>query len=186
AKRRGPDVLLSDAQLEQRRNSLVQLFEHNWGEIGWELQRVKKPEELIPLFTIHPNDWMGDALTIFLRPAPAKLVSPRKLRSELIRICKLREQADKELQDAQQHWRALQQHTSGLDRKAQRLLRKEEQLANHRYGRATQDYSDAQRDERRTRERLNAAESSFARNEILNFLKSKRYEVNPLNLANAT
>ena len=49
--RRGPRVNLSDPQLHNRRDQLLQLFEGDWGRLGRELQQCKQTSDLIRIFS---------------------------------------------------------------------------------------------------------------------------------------
>lgn len=66
-----------------------------------------------------------------------------------------------------------------------RLARGERKKRRKEFAKAEQARRRLSDRERHINMRLQALEASFARRELLNFLKSKRYELNPLSLANA-
>src|ERR1700674_4749183 len=68
---RGRPTYLSDPQLHNRRDQLVQIFEGVWAEIGWELQRCKKADDLVRIFApvAASESWFRDAMIIFYRPS---------------------------------------------------------------------------------------------------------------------
>src|SRR5438067_12688175 len=78
-KRRGPRMDLSDAQLHNRRDQLVQVFEGRWCDIGWELAKCKKPEDLISIFAPLSETFVREAISVFCRPSMHK-PSARRLR----------------------------------------------------------------------------------------------------------
>ncbi|SRR6266849_1522301 len=78
APRRGRPTGLTDDQLHDRRHQFVQIFEGAWFDIYRELQRCKKPDDLIRIFTPVPTPKLGgtshSASSVVLppnrRPAP--------------------------------------------------------------------------------------------------------------------
>jgi hypothetical protein len=57
---RGRNSELGDLQIQNRRDQFVQIFEGSWGDIGWTLQRCKKPSDLIGIFKpiADPKSWV--------------------------------------------------------------------------------------------------------------------------------
>jgi hypothetical protein len=66
-----------------------------------------------------------------------------------------------------------------------RILKRERKKRRKEAWKTAQQYRTLFNAERRLEARLKALEASFARQELFRFLKSKRYELTPLNLANA-
>ena len=187
SKRRGPRVILSDDPLWNHRNQLVQIFENSWGEIGWQLQTLKNPDDLIPPFSIHPNTWIRNELSVFLHPSSTTSENPRKLRSRLDAVTRLFSKSDETFRRASKDWERAQQVPSGINRKLRRLIISETEPIRRRYARAKQTCVALALEEKQLRDRLRSAESEFARNEAFDFLRTgpRRYELTPLHLANA-
>src|SRR6266849_9578134 len=89
-KRRGRRTQLSDAQLHNRRDQFVQILEGSWGEIGWELPRCKKADDLALILRplAESRSWIAEVVEIFCRPSSEKFSAPilRNVRSERRRL----------------------------------------------------------------------------------------------------
>ena len=87
APRRGRRSGLSDAQLHNQRDQFVQIFEGTWFDIYRELQRCKKADELIRIFTpiADPKTWFHGPISVFCRPSSesASGATLRRVRAEL-------------------------------------------------------------------------------------------------------
>jgi hypothetical protein len=58
-KKLGRDELIDSDKLLDRYEDLKQFFEHNWGRIGLELQRVRKPDEVKSIMKLVPGvEWV--------------------------------------------------------------------------------------------------------------------------------
>ena len=187
SKRRGPRVILSDVQLWNRRNQLVQIFENSWGEIGWQLQTLKKSDDIIPPFSIRPNTWIRNELAVFLHPGSTTTENPRKLRSRLAAVTTLFSKSDETFRRAREDWERAQQMSSGGNRKLRRLIISKREPIRRQYARAKQAWQALALEEKQLQDRLKSAQSEFARKEAFDFLRAgpRRYELTPLHLANA-
>jgi hypothetical protein len=186
---RGRPTGLSDPQLHNRRDQLVQILEGTWSEIGWELQRCKKADNLISIFAsvAAPGSWFHDVMSIFCRSSrePASAATLRKVRGEWRALAEPIRDADESNRLAEEQlqqviWALTQAH--GSSRRIVKRARKKRRKAAWK---AVQQYRTLYAMDRRLEERLKELESSFARQEIVYFLKSKRYTLKPLSLANA-
>ena len=169
---------LSDPQLWNRRDQLVQTFEGSWSRLGRELPRVKRAEDLAEIFGPLRQGYISDTISVYCRPssqAPsAKKL--RELRSELRKVMEPWLGAERAKTHALEQ---LQVAEAAGVKSAVKGRRKEAAGAVGGY-----------RDLNRTRIQLEAQirelEPSFARHELFRFLKSERYEITPESLANAT
>lgn len=186
---RGRPSELSDPQLHNRRDQLVQIFESTWGEIGWELLRCKKADDLIRIFApvAAPGSWIRDAMMVFCHPSsePGSGASPRKLRAERQALAEPIRAADEsnrraEGQLQQVNWALTQAHG-----RSRRIVKRARKKRRKEAWKAAQQYRSLYNSESRLKTRLRDLESNFARQEILRFLKSKRYALTPLSLAGA-
>ena len=186
ARRRGPRTELSDPQLWSRRDQLIQYFGGAWGRIGWTLPRCKKPEDFIPILTPLAEGYIRDFIAVFCRPAQ-KTVSGtelRKLRRELRRVTKqwldlyeTKRHSVERLQSADQAFAGAKDNRRLLKR-ARKKYRKET-------ARVVAPWRALSARRESLEQQLRDSEASFARKELLRFLKSKRYEITPESLANA-
>jgi hypothetical protein len=187
---RGRPSGVTDPQLHNRRDQLVQIFESAWAEIYWELQRCKKADGLIPALTpfADPRSWVRDATILFWRPSsePGSGITLRKVRSEMRALIPSLLSSDQSKRQAEEklhqvNWALDQAH--GRDRRMVTRARKKRRKEAWRTARHYQTLS---ANERKLRERVAGLETSFARRELFDFLRSQRYALTPLNLANAT
>src|SRR5258708_4885385 len=68
-KKRGPRSELTDPQLHNRRDQLVQAFEGLWGEIGWNLRTCKKADDLVCILRPLAELYTRDIVAVFFRPS---------------------------------------------------------------------------------------------------------------------
>jgi hypothetical protein len=187
---RGRHSELSDPHLHHRRDQLVQIFEGSWSEIGWELQRCKKADDLIRIFTpvAVPGTWFRDAMIVFWRPSgePASGATLRKVRAEWRALAEPIYAADESNRRATEQLRQVDGALTQAHGSSRRLVKRARKKRRKEAWKAAQQYRTLYNSERRLEKRLKDLEPSFARQELIRFLKSKRYSLRPLNLANAT
>jgi hypothetical protein len=189
APRRGRRSELSDAQLHSQRAQLVQIFEGTWSDIYRELQKCKKPDDLISIFApiANPKIWFHGPISIFCRSSSesASGATLRRVRAELRSVVELLYKAEllKRRAEDQLH------QTSAAFANARGSIRRTVKRARKKRRKEAWEvevpYRPLAKREKQLRERLSELEASFARQELHRFLKSERYELTPLNLANA-
>ena len=186
---RGRPSELSDAQLHNRRNQLVQIFEGAWGEIGWELQRCKQVDDLIRIFSpiANPESWVGNVMELFCRPCSesASGATLRKVRAEWGALAEPSRAADESNRRAKEQ---LQQVASVLTQakgRSRRIVKRALKWRRKEFWKTSQLYQSLYDRDRQLAKRLRHLEAAFARQEFLRFLKSRRYSLTPLALANA-
>lgn len=185
----GRHSLIDDASLHNRRDRLVQVFEGFWGEIGWNLQRVKRPDDLINVFKVMEGRVWDDFISVFwahtIQPAISGI--PAKIRLELRRLGKpIRAASEANHNVYERLQRARSALSPRLSRHERKLVRKEFVKRWKEERQVKDEYKKLDERETSLRAQLRVAEAIFTRREIFQFIKSKRYELNPLNLANAT
>jgi len=186
-KRRGPQPELSDPQLDTRREQLVQAFEGAWCDIGGELRKCKKAADLIRVFSPFAETFIRDFAEMVCRASsePVSAANLRKLRAETRALVEPFLSADESRRQARER---LQQADSVLEQAPKsklRMLKRERKKRRKEAWKTSLEYRTRSDSVRRLEARLKAFEASFARQELFRFLKSKRYEVKPLALANA-
>jgi hypothetical protein len=186
---RGRRSGLTDPQLHNRRDQLVQIFESTWAEIYRELQRCKKADGLVAALAplTDPRSWVRNATILFCQQSsePGSGITLRKVRAEMRALIPLLLSADQSKRQAEEklhqvNWALDQAH--GRNRRMVMRARKKRRKEAWRTARHYQTLSAK---ERKLRERVAGLETSFARQELFDFLSSQRYALTPLNLANA-
>lgn len=187
--RRGRRSGLSDDQLNARRDQFVEIFENVWAEIWWDLQRCRRADDLVRIFTpiADPKTWSQEPLSIFLRSSSEAAsaftlsrirVGLRATVEALYAAIDAKRLADENLRKV--NW-ALDQARGSSRRMVKRARKKRRKEA----AKAQQQHLAVLTKEKELRLRLSDLEASFARNELFRFLKSKRYGLTPLSLASA-
>lgn len=186
---RGRPSELSDPQLQNRRGQLVQIFEGTWGEIGWELLRCKKADDLIRIFTpiAKPETWFGNVMELFCRPCsePASGATLRKVRTERGNLAEPMRVADEAYRRAKEQLQQVASVVTQAKGRSRRIVKRALKKRRKEFWRTAQPYRSSYDRERQLGTRLRGLEGGFARQELLRFLKSKRYSLRPLTLANA-
>jgi len=185
SRRRGIQSAFTDAQLWNRRDQLVQTFEASWGRVGRELPRVKRAEDIAVIFKPLQQGYVSDIISVYCRPSsqPPSAKRLRKLRSELsTQITPWLDAERATLQALEQ----LQIADVAIARGNRRPLKRARKARRKEAVRAMVEYRILDESERHLELQIRELEPSFARHELIRFVKSKRYEINAENLANAT
>ena len=186
---RGRTSELSDPQIQNRRDQFVQIFEGSWGEIGWALQRCKKPNDLIGIFKpiADPNSWVHGPLSIFCQPSsePGSSAALRKIRAERRALVEPIRSADETMRRAQERLHQVNWALNATPKRDLRLLKQARKARRKQYWNAMREWRNLSGKERALNARLKESEASFARTELFRFLKGKRYALAPLTLAGA-
>lgn len=182
---RGRPTALTDLQLHSRRDQLLQIFEAAWGEIGWELPRCKRPDDLIRIFTpiAVPGSWFRNATELFWHPSSEATSAFRKIEAELKTLPKPMHIAQERMYRAKEQ---LQQVVSALAQahgRSRRIVKGAQKKRRKEFWKAAQLHRDVFSRFRSLEARLRDLRASFARQELLRFLKSKRYVLTPRSLA---
>ena len=184
-KRRGPRTLLQDDELFARREQLLIVFEELWGEIGWNLHKAKTPADITrALSPLQRAQYLGEIGTILYREPAAEALddSLDDIRSQLRRV-------EQDYQKAGQTWSSEQDRFGRI----QAALALDKDPTNERAETeclkailaSQQECQQLLLRRAKLKNELDQSEASIARGEVLRFCRSKRYELNPVNLANA-
>jgi hypothetical protein len=188
-KRRGRRSELSNPQLDNRRNQLVQIFEGSWGEIGWGLPRCKKADDLALIFRPlrESRSWIAEVVEIFCRPS-SEAFSPstlRQVRSERRRLAEPLRLAEKSMGVAEDRLHKLDGVFMQAHGRSRRIVKRARKQRRKELWKTSVEYLKLADSEKRLKARQKSLEGSFARQELMRFIRSKRYDVTPLSLANA-
>ena len=188
--KRGRRSQIDDPNLHNRREQLVQIFEACWGEIGWRVRKCKTPDELIPIFNALPVGMSEDRILAFNMLSATQTVSATGLRTRdkesraLVRPMLAAQEEHRKAENRLNLARAAMAQGQANEEQL-KLVSKElkkcewEARENQEKGWVLNSRDSA------LREMLRFDGGRFARQEMLRFLKSKRYELTPLSLANA-
>lgn len=185
---RGRPSQIPDGRLEDNRNRLRWLFESFWGLIGWELQTCKSSESLRRTFVLLQGVHDDPSFALFTRPSarhfsPVALKKMRTAQKQLNRIQNAANEPARHAEEVLQRARTVLE--TGRRRRERKLIRREfvrrKKLADG-WARLFKELRDLGK---KITGRVLDLENAYALQELLRFLKSKRYALNPLNLANA-
>jgi hypothetical protein len=186
---RGRRSLVDSSHLHNQREHLVQIFEGYWGEIGWALRKCKKSNDLAtafaPLNGKVSNDLISALLTRSNEAGTTDALA--QIRSALRSLAKPARAADELNRSAQARLNEARSALSmKLTRRQRKAMRKEFVDRWKKAQHANRKCQQLNKSEDSLVRQRKLSEASFARREVFRFLESKRYELNPLNLANAT
>lgn len=177
---------LSDGELWGARSAWLDLFERFWAHIGWEISKAKNVQQLRAAF--QPIQESSGRLDFFIRSSISK-ASIQTARSTQRRLGRLIEQnrlgyeqerVFRERLDRAKN--ALQQAKDESEAAYINGIRQEREQALQAFSAR---YEALQQEERDLHNQMMNQWAYIAQNELLSFILSRRYTINPLNLANA-
>lgn len=185
--RRGRREALDGSTLENRRHRLVAIFEAAWGDIGWKLQKCKKTNDLIGIFNAIQGSTLQDVLTVFCTPStlPPSRLTWRNLRHQLRELIEPQYEASNVNSEATERLQRANAALAQAQGRELKLARKEFAKCKQDADRASAEYRQINEKQRNLTGEMRFLDASIARWELFRFLKSKRYELTPLHLANA-
>jgi hypothetical protein len=183
--KRGPRVALSDAQLQTRRDQLLQLFEGDWGRLGLELQHCQNPADLIRILSPFLNSYASQTIAIFcqLSDEIASRDDLKKTRNELRALVQRSYEVEESKRRVQEQLREIAQ--AKATKKKRHIIVQEQKEKRKEAWEAERNWRVISSRERDLQNQLKKQEASFGRQELFAFLKSERYELTPLSVVNA-
>lgn len=187
-KKLGRDLGIEDGRLFGVREHLVWLIETTWDQAGCALPTIKTPDEIQIVLQIW-KDRSSEHVTSALLRSSSSPANSKRLRAQRRDIGKLNRKIRGVLEEVEKRVgsleRAMRIDTTQLSEGEQIVvdeeIRKRAAIAAH----AGNEYF-AVRDRQQAMETLlEDGEAYFARAELFDFRQSKRYRLNPLNIANA-
>jgi hypothetical protein len=168
------------------RASVLDTLDRCWAQVGWELGRVKNVEQIREVFQPLPDS--SGRLQFFVRSSISK-ATPRSARVTQKKLgllnarSYLSNQRERELQERLDRAKnALPQATSDSQKAEIERLCRERQEELRLF---TAEYEKLQRDGRELNNLLWDQFAYITQNELLSFIRSRRYSLNPVSLANA-
>ena len=201
AKKRGRPTL-DDSTLTGRRDRLVWLLSVVWGDIGWELSKSKKREELYRALSPLAEHNGRDIVAIFLRSTAihANNKEVRKLRKELGNAVDFMHSAYQQQEASrrlfQQAEAAIKMHRvdnaqtefnldPNLDETVRAAIVSVYEKRKTDLLKIESSYAESCVSQASLRNELEEKESAFAQSELLDYIDRAKYARNPLGLANA-
>jgi hypothetical protein len=185
-KTRGRPKSLPEGELWGARSAWLDLLERYWAQVGWEIGRAKNLQQLRAAFG--PIRESSGRLDFFVRPSISRATT-HTARSTQKRVWRLNEQIrrgyenERELRERLDRARnALQQAKDASETAHIESIRQERERAFLAF---SAKYEKLQQEERDLRNQMMNEWAYIAQNELLTFIHSGRYTINPLNLANA-
>lgn len=185
---RGRPSLISDPNIHNRRDHLVQIFEAHWGAIGWPLRKVETPDELIPILSVCFGGISEDVITAFNMLSKtcgwssADLRAIRRFYNSLTKPILTIQESLRDAEERLNRARAALTYATAEQRPLVEtgLAQCEEQERQKR-----EEQRLLYESEKIIRDKLRFGGARFARQELFQFLTSNRYELTPMSLANA-
>ena len=184
---RGRHTEFTDAQLHNRRDQLVQAFENSWGEIGWELSQCTKPQELSKVFVPLLRSYAEDTISVFCRPSnqPPDWAALRNVRTKRRSLVAPSYVIDERQRQTHQQLRQVDGVLGGDLNAQRRIIKQARKRLRKKASDVELEHRDLSGDSRKWESQQQTLAASVARQELFRFLKSKRYKLTPLSLANA-
>lgn len=182
----------ADNFLQGSFNYLVGIFEKSWGVVGWKLGRIRNARKDCSLKDVRnaiaPAKEFGEGLVCLLLPEIVEPSDTKKLgalRKEFARATKAEKAARDAFEKQSDLCREADQALSEAAPKHRALVKEERKRRKARRSRLRRSHIQKQRKMETIQKELTANEAAFAQSEALDFLRRRRYELNPRNLAAA-
>jgi hypothetical protein len=185
-KRLGRPQSLREGELWGARSAWLDLLDRYWAQVGWEIGRAKNLQQLRAAF--EPIQNSSGRLDFFVRPSISRATT-HTARSTQKNVWRLNEQSrrsgenERELRERLDRARnALQQAKDASETAHIESIRQEREQVLLTFSAKSEKL---QQEERDLRNQMMDQWAYIAQNELLSFIHSGRYTINPLNLANA-
>jgi hypothetical protein len=185
--RAGRPQSLDDSTLRNRRDRLLAIFEASWGEMGWKIQKSREADELASIFNALPGVKFQDVIAVFCTRStlPASDAALSKARKEMRALVTPQRESANLLSHANERLQGVQRALPQAKGRELKLVRKELVKRKQEADKVAADCRRINEKQRSIAIQVQLLEASIAQRELFRFLKSKRYELNPLSLANA-
>ena len=181
-RRRGPKVRIDNYdQLWGDRDQLVGQLENNWHDIGGKLASIKKPSDVVNVFTGLARNNPPYLVQILLRPTsrPADGTLLQKMRNRVGELNASRT-------SAWEHKETCRRSLEAAENVAKRELSEHDRiLVEEAKVKRSGELASAISKHAEVEKLLADGETYFGQREVVDFCRSRRYMLNPLNSANA-
>lgn len=188
----GHPLFLSDQELQLRRNSIYSVVADGWARIGWRLQTAQTIQNVSNairgLGLIH--DGMGHhgiATFVQLGPLRANAMSSdlRQLRRHSASLGEQSRELYRERTEAEESLRTLERAMQQADAKTRRRFRSDFESERRQLQKLRRKENDVAEKWRSTAREADALAAQLACEELLRFVRERRYAFTPINFANA-
>jgi hypothetical protein len=187
----GRRTVIEDGRLWGNRDHLVWLFEVTWADVGAKLAKIKTPAQVYDALKVSEQQNRQNlhyVTQILLRqsssPATAKLLNER--RRQLDDLHKSTLEADGYRQKCRESLELADRAASpGLSEGEKVVVEEERARRAKKFAEAEAEHNLATSREEKMEQLLRDGEAYFARAEFARFLRSNRYRLTPVNVANA-
>ena len=181
----GRTSLLTDAQLSNRRDQLVQFLEAAWGQIGHQLRWARTPPQVRKGLARVDHGGYQPLLAPFVRASEAKpdAARIRALRRQIGKVNEGTPNAYEKQRHAAEALRSAEAAVSQSSKGNLKAFKKELAKRKRQAKRATVRYSALTQQAADLLAELENVEAAYAQSELLKMVRSKRYSYTPLNLA---
>lgn len=186
--RRGRGLTIDDGRLWGVRDHLVWLLESTWADMGGELSRIRTPADVVAALRVWTDKSTEHVTKALLRPSSSPATSPllNQTRHRLEELDEKVRSAHEFVQKCSESFeRAFHIPTEHMSQGEQTVIddqvRKRVAVLAH----AAKEYLELKNQQEDMEERLKDGEAYFARSEVVDFCRSKRYRLKPLKVANA-
>jgi hypothetical protein len=187
--RRGPKVRIDDnEQLWRDRNDLVGHLENNWHDVGGRLASIKKPSDVVDVFTLLAKNNPPYVIQVILRPTSktANGALVQKMRTLVGDLNAIRMSAWAHIEKCRGAFEAAENVGKRALSDDDRILVEEAKAKRaNELAKAAKELALAERKQDEAQKLLEAGETYFARKEVIDFCRSRRYMLTPINTANA-
>jgi hypothetical protein len=186
-RKRGRPTRLDDLSLQNRRDGFLQILEWHWGELGWELPRCKQPEDVRRAFEFLSGKLFHEMITLFCHPSRESglRTETSEVRRQLASLTPKLRKAYEASREAHERLQRIRAALAQAGSQAPGRLRGELRVREKKTQEAERFHESLSGINQELSDRLGDCEAYYARKEMCDFIASKRYEINPLNLANA-
>lgn len=188
----GRPLVPADNFLRGSLNYLADIFEKGWAFIGWELGCIRNARKECSLADIRaaiaPAKELGQGVICLLLPESVEESDSRQLsalRKELGRATKAEREAREAVRQQSDQCREVEQALLQATGRQRAVAKEERKKRKARLRRLQKSLSDKQEKMASVDRTLRAQEAFFAQSEMLDFVRSRKYELNPRNLAAA-
>lgn len=179
--KRGRPCLIDELGLSQRRDNLLSTLELHWAEVGWDLQSARTLPSLRKALTPLAE---RSGFELFVHPATRK-TTWTELRNTRTEEEGLQERLRMAIEDEIHAREWLERVLGALQDSGDQRLKEIVERRRKQHLAAANLVSELRGKLEKCRDDLRGQKAYIAQSELLDFLRSKRYAITPLSLANA-
>jgi hypothetical protein len=183
--RPGPDTRINNATLVGHAGEIYWLLASNWADIGWQLQHARKPDDIRAAFELLKDSNHRGFLTPFLRSTGEKATGTevRNTSKALGEALTRHTEEERRYRDILERSQLAQTALSQAPPEKREVIALEANRREAELEEARKILETASKEVDSNEKKLRDQEAYYARAELCNFIRSKKYACNPRNLA---